>query len=94
MIFGLTRGFSDCNTMPILCMVSDPRYRATGFGVLNFLSCGVGGLTIYVGGALRDAHVNVSHIFVVAAMGMLICAALLALIKPINFKKPPKNHDY
>lgn len=91
MIFGLTRGFSDCNTMPILCMVSDPRYRATGFGVLNFLSCGVGGLTIYVGGALRDAHVNVSHIFVVAAMGMLICAALLALIKPMNFKTPPQK---
>lgn len=81
-IFGLARSCTDVNTMPILCMVSDSRYRATGFGVLNFFACGVGGLTIYIGGVLRDAHVNVRHIFIVSAAGLLVCALLLSLIKP------------
>ncbi len=82
MLFGLGRGFSDCNTMPILCMVCDPRYRATGFGVLNLFACSVGGLTIYAGGVLRDAHVDVRLIFTVASIGLLICAVLLSLIRP------------
>ncbi len=84
MLFGLARGFGACNTMPILCMVCDPRYRATGCGVLNLSDCGVGGLTIYAGGALRDAHVNVSHIFTVASLGLLICAILLSPRPPTH----------
>ena len=88
MLFGLARGISDSNTMPILCLVCDPRYRATGFGVLNFFSCAVGGFTIYAGGVLRDADVNVRQVFIVAAIGLLMCAGLLALIKPMNSKLP------
>ena len=87
MIFGFARGGCDSNTMPILCMVCDPRYRATGFGVLNFFACVVGGFTIYAGGVLRDAHVDVSHVFVTAAAGLLVCAILLALIRPVNTAK-------
>ena len=55
MIFGLTKSFSDANMMPILTLISDRRYRATGYEVLNMCACLVGGLTIYAGGALRDA---------------------------------------
>ncbi|MES2734700.1 MAG: MFS transporter [Verrucomicrobiota bacterium] len=80
-IFGFFRACTDGNTMPILCMVSDPRYRATGFGVLNLFACGIGGLTIYAGGILRDANVNVRHMFEFSAVGLLICAVLLSLIK-------------
>ncbi len=80
-IFGFARSCTDVNTMPILCMVCDSRYRATGFGVLNFFACGVGGLTIYIGGVLRDAQVNVRHIFVVSAVGLLVCALLLSRIQ-------------
>ena len=42
LIFGLFRACTDGNTMPILCLVSDPRYRATGYGVLNFFNCCIG----------------------------------------------------
>jgi MFS family permease len=80
-IFGFFRACTDGNTMPILCMVSDSRYRATGFGVLNLFACGVGGLTIYAGGILRDANVNVRHMFEFSAVGLLICAVLLSFIK-------------
>jgi MFS family permease len=81
-IYGLTRAFSEANLMPILCQISDPRYRATGYGVLNMFGTIVGGITIYIGGAMRDAHVNVSLLFTIAAAGLLGCALLLMWVKP------------
>jgi MFS family permease len=80
-VYGFARAFADCNMMPILCQVTDPRYRATGYGVLNLCGTIVGGLTIYAGGALRDAKIDVSLIFGFASISMLGCAALLMLIK-------------
>jgi MFS family permease len=80
-VYGFARAFADCNMMPILCQVTDPRYRATGYGVLNLCGTIVGGLTIYAGGALRDAKIDVSLIFGFASISLLGCAALLMLIK-------------
>lgn len=84
LVFGFARACTDGNTMPILCMVCDPRYRATGFGILNFFSCVIGGFTIYAGGVLRDNNVNISQLFEASAVGLLICAVLLFLIKPVK----------
>ena len=81
-LYGLTRAFVDSNMMPILCMVTDSRYRATGYGVLNFCGTMVGGLTIYAGGMLRDAAVDINKVFIFAAFSLLVCAGLLLLIKP------------
>lgn len=81
-IYGLTKSFSDSNMMPILCTVADERYRATGYGVLNFFSCSIGGLASLAGGMLRDAHVDGSRIFQFAAASMLVCALLLFYIRP------------
>ncbi len=88
-IFGLAKAFSDANMMPILCMVSNPRYRATGYGVLNLFSCVIGGVTIYAGGMLRDARVDVSHVFQFAAASLLVCAALLAAIRSYSTPSRP-----
>jgi len=81
-VYGFTRAFSDANLMPILCQVSDRRYRATGYGVLNMFATLVGGVTIYIGGAMRDAQINVSLLFTIAAAGVLGCAVLLMVVKP------------
>lgn len=81
-IYGLTRSFSDANLMPILCQVADGRYRATGYGVLNLFSCLVGGLTVYAGGALRDARIGVDTLFQAAAAGMIVCGVLMLLVRP------------
>jgi MFS family permease len=83
-MYALTRTFSDTNLMPILCMVADPRYRATGYGVLNMFACVIGGIGIYASGALRDAHIDLSIMFKVAGMLMLVCAAILYILK-INY---------
>ena len=42
--YGLTRASTDANMMPVLCLVCDSRYRATGYGLLNLCGCFVGGL--------------------------------------------------
>lgn len=81
-VFGLAKSFADTNMMPILCLIADPRYRATGYGILNFCSCLVGGLTIYAGGLLRDAHVDVARVFQFAALTLLACAGMLYALKP------------
>ncbi|SEJ58523.1 Sugar phosphate permease [Dyadobacter sp. SG02] len=91
MIYAFARPFLDANMMPILCMVADQRYLATGYGILNLFSCIVGGVGIYVGGALRDAHVNLSAMFQVAALTMLFCAWLLFKIKPKNLPEPSQG---
>jgi MFS family permease len=81
-LFGLARAFGDSNMMPILCTVADPRYRATGYGILNLFSCVIGGLAIYAGGLMRDAAIDVSRVFQFAALTTLICAGLLYSVKP------------
>ena len=82
MMFGIARGFSDANLMPILCQVSDPRYRATGYGILNLFGCVTGGIMIYVGGALKDHQIDLSSVFKFAAIGLLAAGCLLFLVKP------------
>lgn len=84
MLYGFTRSLADVNMMPILCLVSDPRYRGTGYGILNMFNCFVGGATVYAGGRLRDAHIDVNRVFLVSALGLLVSALLLSLVKPIK----------
>ncbi len=86
-LYGLTRSFSDANLMPILCQVSDPRYRATGYGVLNMFNMLAGGVTVYAGGALRDSHFNLGILYQIAAAVLLACGVVLLLVKP----RTPKN---
>ncbi|SMC98174.1 MFS transporter [Pedobacter africanus] len=81
LIFGLARGFNDANMMPILRQVADSRYIATGYGFLNFLSTIVGGLMVYVGGALKDAQVDLSIVYQVSAVVMLLATWLLFAVK-------------
>jgi MFS family permease len=82
MIYGLMRVFTDANMMPILCLIADPRYRATGYGVLNFLACVIGGVGIYAGGALRDAKIDLSVMFLFVVGVMITCGLLMFSLKP------------
>jgi MFS family permease len=78
-MWGLAMGFLGANTMPIVCLVVDARYRATAIGVLNCLTAVGGSLSIYGVGALRDAKVSVSLILSFAAVGVFVCGASLWL---------------
>jgi hypothetical protein len=74
--------------MPIFCLISDPRYRATGYGMINTASTFTGGLGIYLAGVLRDHHVNFSNVFNIMVAGQLIAAGLLLLIR-LDHSSPP-----
>lgn len=75
--YGLAMGFLGANTMPIICLVVDLRYRATAMGVLNCCTAVTGSLAIYGVGALRDAQVGVSLIMTFAGFGVFLCGASL-----------------
>lgn len=81
-VYGTTRAFPDANMMPILCQITDARYRATALGLLNAFGTMAGGITIYIGGVLRDAHVNITTVFYGGAVGLALCAGLLWIIRP------------
>lgn len=81
-LVGLTKTFADANMMPILTLVADRRYRATGYGILNLCACTVGGVTIYAGGVLRDAKVDVATVFQFGALCFLVSLGILFLVKP------------
>jgi hypothetical protein len=89
-IYGFARPFPDANMVPILCQIVEPRFLATGVGFLNMFAVFVGGATIYVGGALRDAHVNITTVFNCGALGLVVCATLLWFVRePVTKRVSP-----
>lgn len=82
MLYTFCKSFVDTNTMPILSMTVDNRYRATGYGVLNFFGTLVGGFGLYFGGALRDLNIDLSTIFKFASVLIVLAAIALYLVRP------------
>jgi MFS family permease len=81
-VYGLGRGFYDANLMPIVRSIADERYSATGYGLLNFIGCMVGGLMVYVGGWMKDAHIDLAVVFQLSAGGLLLTGVILFILKP------------
>ena len=81
-LFGLGWGFFDGNNMPILCQIARPSLRATGYGIMNFVSIGCGGLADWGFGVLRDRQVPLFGIFSVFASLAVLSAVLVLLIRP------------
>ena len=79
--FGLFKSFADTNMMPILTLICDSRYRATAWGILSLCACTIGGISIYVGGMLRDANVSVARIFQFGAGGFVVSLFLLFALR-------------
>jgi MFS family permease len=84
MVYAFTKMFVDSNLMPVLCMLIDTRYRATGYGVLNMLATIVGGTGVVVAGALRDSQVNLGIMYRFAAVCMVVCVVLFLTIKKMK----------
>jgi MFS family permease len=81
-LFGLGWGFFDCNNMPILAQIIRPQLRATGYGIMNFVSTSCGGLADWGFGALRDRQVPLDVIFGVFAAAAILSVVLVLLIRP------------
>ncbi|MCE9520215.1 MAG: MFS transporter [Verrucomicrobia bacterium] len=81
-VFGIGWGFFDCNNMPILCQIVRPELRATGYGIMNFVSISVGAFATWQVGALRDAGHPPSLIFSICAAAAALSVVLVLLIRP------------
>jgi MFS family permease len=81
-LFGVGWGFFDCNNMPILSQIVRPNLRATGYGIMNFVSISCGGLADWGFGRLRDRQVPLGVIFGTFAGTAIISIVLVLLIRP------------
>jgi MFS family permease len=81
-VFGFGWGFFDCNNMPILSQIVRPELRATGYGIMNFVSISCGGLADWAFGKLLDLKVPLPLIFGTFAAVAMVSVALMLLIRP------------
>ena len=87
-LFGVGWGFFDTNNMPILCQIARPHLRATGYGIMNFVSISCGGFADWGFGAMRDRAVPLNAIFGVFAAACALSAVLVLLIRPRETEGP------
>ena len=81
-LFGLGWGFFDGNNMPILSQIARPHLRATGYGIMNFVSISCGGFADWIYGVCQDRGLGDNVFFGVVAGATLFSAALVLLIRP------------
>ncbi|MDR1716788.1 MAG: MFS transporter [Dysgonomonas sp.] len=85
--FGFGFGMFDVNNMPILCQFVSPRYRATGYGLLNLAGISAGAVITNVLGKSADAG-NMGRDFALLAIVVLIAIILqLTILKPTAINK-------
>lgn len=87
-LFGLGWGFFDCNNMPILSQIVGTHQRATGYGIMNFVSISFGGLADWGFGRLQDAKVPLNISFGVFALLAIISIALVLSIQVRSHQTP------
>lgn len=81
-LFGIGWGFFDCNNMPILSQIVRPQLRATGYGIMNFVSISCGGFADWGFGILRDREIPLNFIFGIFAGAAIVSIALVLFIRP------------
>lgn len=77
---GIAQGALDATLMPVMRSHIDERYSATGYGLLNFTSAGVGALISFFGGWFKDLGVPLTTTLAVAGALMFICGVLFFLL--------------
>jgi MFS family permease len=85
-LFGLGWGFFDCNNMPILSQIVRPHLRATGYGIMNFVSISCGGLADWGFGRLEDLKTPLNVSF-----GIFACVALLSIVTVLLIRPRPEH---
>ncbi|MFB9079375.1 MFS transporter [Flavobacterium procerum] len=77
-LFGLGFGIYDTNNMPILCQFVAPRYRATGYGIMNFAGISAGAIiTEFLGKAADNGGMR--NVFVILLF-VVITTIVLQLV--------------
>jgi MFS family permease len=81
-LFGVGFGFYDSNSMPILCQIVGPQYRATGYGIMNMVSIGTGAVATVALGSMRDHGISLAIAFTLLAAVTALGGSLIFLVRP------------
>jgi MFS family permease len=80
--YGFGFGMFDANSMPILCQVAPPRFRATGYGLMNFCGTAAGAMVTPMLGALKDSGTPLAVGFAFCALPAVVAAILMISLRP------------
>ena len=81
-LFGIGWGLFDINNMPILSQIARPHLRATGYGIMNFVSMFSGGLADWGFGRLNDMKVPLNVSFGLFASLCIVSVVIVLMIRP------------
>jgi MFS family permease len=85
--FGVGFGMFDVNNMPILCQFVSPRYRATGYGLMNLVGIASGAFITNLLGKSIDSG-NLGQDFAVLGIVVLVAIVLqLTMLRPKHINK-------
>ncbi len=83
--FGFGFGMFDVNNMPILCQFAAPRYRATGYGLMNMAGISAGALiTTFLGKSADSGHLSRDIAFLSVFVAVALILQLLLHPKTAN----------
>jgi MFS transporter, ACS family, D-galactonate transporter len=81
-LFGLGFGIFDTNNMPILCQFVSPRYRATGYGIMNLAGISAGAVITEFLGKAADKG-GMGNVFVLLSIVVVVAIVFqLAILHP------------
>ena len=80
--YGLGFGMFDTNNMPILCQLAPARFRATGYGLMNFTGIAAGAFLTPLLGKMKDHGTPLSTGFAACAVPTILAVCLLLLLRP------------
>ena len=89
-LFGLGFGIFDVNCMPILCQFASPRYRATGYGLMNLAGISTGALiTTFLGKSADSGNLSRD----IALLAIFVVAAVLLQLTMLHPKTANMTDD-
>jgi len=89
-LFGLGFGIFDVNCMPILCQFASPRYRATGYGLMNLAGISTGALiTTFLGKSADSGNLSRD----IALLAIFVVAAVLLQLTMLHPKTANMTED-
>jgi MFS family permease len=83
-LYGLGFGMFDTNNMPILCQLVPSRFRATGYGLMNFFGIAAGAFLTPLLGRLKDHGVPLATGFAFCAIPVVLAVVLMLSLRPAN----------
>jgi ACS family D-galactonate transporter-like MFS transporter len=89
-MFGFGFGMFDVNCMPILCQFASPRYRATGYGLMNMVGISAGAvITTFLGKSADSGNLSRD----IAVLSVFVLAAIVLQLSMLHPKTANKTDD-